>query len=342
MIHLTQGNLLKADAEAIVNTVNCVGFMGKGIALQFKQAYPENFKAYEKACKNNEVQPGKMFIFDRQSMIQPKYIINFPTKRHWKGKSKLEDIQAGLDSLIADIKRLKIRSIAIPPLGCGLGGLDWNIVHPLIENAFTSLPDVQVFLFPPTGTPDAKTMLIKTDKPHLTPARALFIKLMSIYKELDYQLTLLEIQKLAYFLQEAGEDLNLKFEVGKYGPYADNLNKVLERLEGHYIRGYGDSQKPGQDIELLPGAVQEATAFLKDKSESTQRLNIVASLIEGFETPYGMEMLASAHWVVKHQNAKTEEDAIHLIHSWNERKKKIFKEEHIRITWQRLVEQQWI
>ncbi len=136
MIELGKGNLLKVDVEALVNTVNCVGIMGKGIALQFKQDYPENFKAYEKACRASEVRPGKMFIVPTNKMQNPKFIVNFPTKRHWKGKSKIEDIKSGLTALIRDVQELGITSIAIPPLGCGLGGLRWSEVKPLIERHF--------------------------------------------------------------------------------------------------------------------------------------------------------------------------------------------------------------
>lgn len=149
MIESAKGNLLKADAQALVNAVNCVGVMGKGIALQFKEAYPENFSAYAKACRDSEVQPGKMFIVPTKCLSNPKYIINFPTKRHWKGKSKIEDVSAGLEALIADVQKLEIKSITIPPLGCGLGGLDWSDVRPLIEQAFLKVPSVRVLVFEP-------------------------------------------------------------------------------------------------------------------------------------------------------------------------------------------------
>ncbi|MDJ0797792.1 MAG: macro domain-containing protein [Calothrix sp. MO_167.B12] len=149
MIEFKQGNLLEEKTEAIVNTVNCVGVMGKGIALQFKRAYPENFRQYAKACKAGVVEPGRMFIVATGSLFNPRYIINFPTKRHWKGKSKIEDIQSGLIALIAEVKQLGITSIAIPPLGCGNGGLNWKEVKPLIESAFAQLPDVQVIIFEP-------------------------------------------------------------------------------------------------------------------------------------------------------------------------------------------------
>lgn len=151
MIESKQGNLLEENAQALVNTVNCVGIMGKGIALQFKKAYPQNFREYEKACKAKQVQPGKMFVFQTNSLFHPQYIINFPTKRHWKNPSKIEDIKSGLTSLVEEVQRLNITSIAIPPLGCGNGGLDWNLVKPLIESAFVQLPDVRVIIFEPSG-----------------------------------------------------------------------------------------------------------------------------------------------------------------------------------------------
>jgi O-acetyl-ADP-ribose deacetylase (regulator of RNase III) len=140
MFELTRGNLLEADVEAVVNTVNTEGIMGKGIALQFRKAYPENYEAYRRACKTGEVQPGRMFVFDRHTFTLPRYIINFPTKHHWKGKSRIEYIESGLKALIEEVRQRNIHSIAIPPLGCGLGGLEWDKVRPMIEDAFHDLP----------------------------------------------------------------------------------------------------------------------------------------------------------------------------------------------------------
>lgn len=344
MIHDATGNLLQAEAEALVNTVNCVGFMGKGIALQFKQAWPDNFEAYAKACKAGEVRPGRMFIWKTGRMINPKFIINFPTKRNWRGKSRIEDIKSGLQALIADVRRLGIRTIAVPPLGCGNGGLDWREVRPVIEGTFAELPDVNVFLYSPQGAPEAKAMPVNTSKPKMTASRALFIKLMNQYGALNYRRTLLEIQKLGYFLQESGEPLKLRFEAGLYGPYAANLNKVLELLEGHYIRGYGDSQKPDAEIELLPGAVQEADAFLASQPESVARLARVAELIEGFETPYGMELLSTVHWICTHgdPNATSADAAVSSVHSWNGRKREMFRCEHIRLAHRHMTDLAWI
>ena len=344
MIEIQQGNVVTADADALVNTVNCVGFMGKGIALQFKKAYPENCEAYRKACDRGEVQPGRMFIHETGDMLGARYVINFPTKRHWKGKSRYDDIEAGLHALIEDVKRLGIRSIGIPPLGCGLGGLDWRKVRPMIEAAFAALPDVRVLLFEPVGAPEPKAMPVRTDRPHLTVPRALFLKLMDLYAAMEYRLTLLEIQKLAYFLQESGQPLRLRYEAGHYGPYAPNLNKVLEALEGHFIRGYGDSQKPDVEIALVEHAAEEADVFLADKVQEHERLDRVSRLIEGFETPYGMELLSSVHWLATHgaPPSETEASGVAGMAAWNERKRKMFQPAHISVAWDRLVAEGWI
>lgn len=344
MVTITRGNLLTAKAEALVNTVNCVGHMGKGIALQFKKAFPVNYAVYQKACRAEEVMPGRMLVYETGAMIGHKYIINFPTKRHWRGQSRYEDIESGLKALIEEIRRRGISSVAVPPLGCGLGGLEWSRVRPMIEAAFAQLPEVEVQLYEPTGSPDAKDMPVGTSRPKMTVARALFIKLMEQYLQLDYRLTLLEIQKLAYFLQEAGEPLRLRYEPGYYGPYAQNLNKVLEALEGHFIQGYGDSQKPDVEIELLPGALDEANSFLENHPQVHERLDRVGLLISGFETPYGMELLSSVHWVATHNQtpAHNSDDALRMTAAWNDRKRKMFKPEHVRVAWERLTGEGWL
>ncbi|UFJ40101.1 macro domain-containing protein [Brevibacillus humidisoli] len=331
MIEYKRGNLLEADVEALVNTVNCVGVMGKGIALQFKQAFPDNFTEYVKACRVGGVQPGKMLTVMTGFLWNPKYIINFPTKRHWKEASRLEDIDAGLTALVQEVKTLNIKSIAIPPLGCGNGGLDWNVVRPRIENAFAPLSDVYVELYVPSGSPAPDAMKIGTKKPRMTKARALFLSLMKEYALPGYRLSLLEIQKLAYFLQEVGEELRLKFVRFYYGPYAENLNHVLQALEGHYIRGYGDRSKDAE-IYVLPHAAEEAKDFLANEGESLRRLDHVKEIIRGFETPYGMELLATVHWVVKEKPgiADSPDKVVYEVHQWSPRKKRTFTESHIK------------
>lgn len=340
MLKYTTGNLLNADVEALVNTVNCVGVMGKGIALQFKRAFPENFGAYRRACDAGEVRPGRMHVFETTSLANPRLVINFPTKRHWRGNSRLEDIESGLKALVAVIRERGIRSIGIPPLGCGLGGLDWRVVRPMIEEAMKEVPETEVFLFEPAGAPAADQMSVGTTRPQLTVARALFLQLMEEYQRFNYRLTLLEIQKLAYFLQEAGEPLRLRYEKGHYGPYAQNLNKVLEALEGHFTRGYGDNQKPDVQIRLISDAAGQSKDFLLNHPESLGRLERVLYLIDGFETPHGMELLSSVHWVCAKEEppAGTLGQALHMIHQWNDRKRRMFEAGHIETAWKRLAE----
>lgn len=346
MIESGTGNLLEANVEALVNTVNTVGVMGKGIALQFKKAFPENFEAYAKACEAGEMRPGRMLTVDLNRLSNPRFIINFPTKRDWKHKSRLKDIEAGLPALIDEVRRLQITSIAVPPLGCGNGGLDWADVRPRIEAAFSVVPDVRVLLFAPKGAPEATAMPINTKRPKMTPGRAAVVAVMSRYAVVGYSLTLLEVQKLLYFLQEAGEDLKLPFVKATYGPYADTLRHVLDKMDGHFIRGWGDgANKPETPLELIPEAVDEADAFLEVQEDTHRRLNRVATLIEGFETPHGMELLSSVHWVAAHEDCEARSDlgmAIALVTDWNDRKKKIFSAEHVELAWRRLRGSDWI
>jgi O-acetyl-ADP-ribose deacetylase (regulator of RNase III) len=150
MINYVRGNILKAKTEALVNPVNCVGVMGRGLALQFKHAFPANFQAYFRACRRGELRPGRMLTFDTGSVEWPRYVVNFPTKRHWRDKSLIEDIEAGLVSLAREVQLHGIQSIAIPPLGCGLGGLCWDDVRLLMECYLGDLNGVSVIVFKPS------------------------------------------------------------------------------------------------------------------------------------------------------------------------------------------------
>jgi len=343
MIHETKGNLLDADAEALVNTVNTVGVMGKGVALQFKLAFPANFRAYEAACKRGEVNLGRMFVFRTQTLQYPHYILNFPTKRHWRGKSKFEYVETGLRDLIEVVEREKIKSIAIPPLGCGSGGLDWAKVKAIIIRTFSKAPNVKASIYAPAGAPAAEAMRIATERPGMTAGRAAILGLMRRYALPGYRLTLLEIQKLAYFMQVAGEPMRLAFEKQKYGPYTETLHHVLQRMEGHFISGYGDRSRKAS-IALKPDAIVEAEQFLKSEKGTLERFERVSRLIDGFETPYGMELLSSVHWVAANENPKAKTDAstaLELVFSWNEHKRKTFQSNHVGLAWARLKEEGW-
>ncbi|EKD88153.1 MAG: hypothetical protein ACD_35C00035G0003 [uncultured bacterium] len=328
MIEYKRGDILKEHAEALVNTVNCVGIMGRGIALQFKKTFPENFKAYAIACKHQEVQPGKMFVYSTGQLILPRVIINFPTKRHWKGKSRIEDINAGLVDLVNIISKYNIKSIAIPALGSGLGGLDWNLVRSRIEATLGSLEALKIVVYEPTGAPAAAKMDHCREVPKMTAGRAALVELVRRYLSglLDPFVTLLEIHKLMYFLQEAGEPLQLKYQKGHYGPYAENLRHVMSAIEGHLIHGYADGgDSPGKQISLVPGAIADASEFLNNHGETRRRFEMVSQLVEGFESPFGLELLSTVHWILKNEPADSVDTLIDRTYAWSEHKRKFSK-----------------
>ncbi len=344
MIEHKTGNLLTEDAEAIVNTVNCVGVMGRGIALQFKKAFPENFKAYAEACKREEVQPGRMFVYELGGLTNPRYIINFPTKRHWRGKSRIEDIEDGLQDLVRVIQEKHIRSIALPPLGAGLGGLEWREVRARIEQALGELEGVRVIVFEPKGAPDAKTMPRNREVPEMTKGRAALVELMDRYLRglLDPFITLLELHKLMYFMQEAGEPLRLRYKKAPYGPYAENLRHVLNAIEGHMISGYADGgDAPEKPLQLVPGAVEEASRFLDAHPQTRANYARVAELVEGFESPFGLELLSTVHWVMKYEAPRSREDVVRKAYAWNPRKRQ-FTPRQINLAVDVLADKGWV
>ncbi|WP_417749122.1 macro domain-containing protein [Rosistilla oblonga] len=342
MIEITRGDILKAEAEALVNTVNCVGVMGRGIAAQFKKKFEENFKAYKKACDAGELRPGMMLVFDNETFINPRYVVNFPTKNHWRAKSKIVDIESGLEALVEVVRDRKINSIAIPPLGCGLGGLRWSEVRPRIEAAFADLEDVQVFLYEPAGAPSAETMVKNKKKPNMTPARAAMLGLMRRYLAgvMDPFVTLLEVHKLMYFLVEVGEDIpKLEFTKAHYGPYSTTLRHVLTQTEGHFTLGFADGEdSPDKPIHMLEQGIEESEKFLKAHPQTKAHFDRVANLISGFETPYGMELLATVHWVAANENARDPNEAMQKIAQWSPRKRDLFSPHHVQLAWKVLAQ----
>lgn len=342
MIIYKNGDILNCEAEAIINTVNCVGVMGRGLALQFKNKYPQNFQAYHQACKLGQVQIGKMFVFQVNSLIFPKYIINFPTKNHWRGKSQMEYIETGLQDLISVIQEHQIRSIAIPPLGAGLGGLDWQTVKNTIECALSHLNNVDIYIYEPNNAIQiqAKTQ----DIPTMTAGRASLIELMNRYLQglLDPTISLLEVHKLMYFMQESGENLRLNYVKRHYGPYANNLRHVLNAIEGHFIQGYLDGgDEPYKPLMILPNAIIEAQNVLKKSPNTQYHFEKVSQLVDGFESYDGLELLSTVHWTVNKEHCYDLEQCIEFIHQWNESKKR-FTPRQIGIAYQHLNDYGWL
>lgn len=347
MIIEETGNLLKAPVEALVNTVNTEGVMGKGIALQFKNAYPAMFKDYAAAAKRGEIQLGRMHVWRTEMLQGPRYVINFPTKGHWRAKSRIVDIQNGLQDLLHIVRDLGIGSIAVPPLGCGNGGLRWSEVEPFIRSAFETVPDVEVRVFPPNGAPAATDMPVNSSKPAMTPGRAALVGIIDRYTRQALNApSLIETQKLMYFLQTAGESLNLKFSTNRYGPYADNLRQVLVKVEGHLLVGYGDgSAKVLDAVPLTPvnGAVEAADEYLDAHPETQERMGEVLGLAEGYESAYGMELLATVHWVATHEpEGVSDSEIVRKVAEWSPRKASMFTPKHVDSALSSLREHEWL
>jgi O-acetyl-ADP-ribose deacetylase (regulator of RNase III) len=309
MITFTQGNLLNSDAEALVNTVNTVGIMGKGIALMFKEAFPENNRLYEAACKKGDVKIGRMLVTERHELLGPKWIINFPTKKHWRNPSRIEWIEEGLVDLKRVIQTNHIRSVGIPPLGSGNGGLDWSAVRAVIQKSLDDIPDVKVIVFEPTAKYQNVAKREGVEK--LTPARALMAELVRRYWVLGFECSVLEVQKLAYFVERTVRDLglnnilNLRFEANKYGPYAHRLTHLLNALDGSYLHC---------DRRIADASIYDVISFDESKRDFVAAyfttpeakpyriaLETTAKLIDGFQSPLGMELLATVDWLVREE-----------------------------------------
>lgn len=305
MIHYTTGNLLESKAEALVNTVNTVGVMGKGIALMFKERFSENFQQYAQACKAGKVQTGHMFVTEPAELDGPRWVINFPTKQHWRHPSRLEWVTAGLQDLRHFLQEKNVRSMAIPPLGAGNGGLDWPVVREQIESALGDL-DIDITVFEPTAS--YQNLAKRSGVENLTPARALVAELVRRYWVLGMECSLLEVQKLAWFLQRSLErtmpgdnPLKLQFEAHKFGPYAHNLTKLLDGLDGSYLRSekrIADAN-PFDVIWFADEHKDRLQAYLRSEAVAYMAaLEDTADLIDGFESPFGMELLATVDWLL--------------------------------------------
>ena len=353
MIHYTQGNLLDAEVEALVNTVNTVGIMGKGIALMFKEAFPENFRLYAAACKEGEVQVGRMFVTERPLLTGsgggPRWIINFPTKRHWRDRTRLEWVEAGLADLTRVLQEKAIRSVALPPLGCGNGGLEWSAVRPLIEQALAGLP-VEVLVYEPTLR--YQNVAKREGMEQLTPARALIAELIRRYWILGIECSMLEVQKLAWFLEREIEaqgldnPLRLDFVAHKYGPYADRLRHLLNGLDGSYLRSEIriPDARPTDVIAFDDTKKERVALFLKSEARPyLDALERTAERIAGFESPLGMELLGTLDWLISREGCRPDLEAIKAgLAAWpggsqaGERKLKIFDDRLIGLALERL------
>jgi len=337
MITWTKGDILSSGAEALVNTVNTVGVMGKGIALQFKEYFPHNYKAYLAACKNKELEPGKLLaVWDENLQTGKKLIINFPTKAHWRSPSRYEYIEKGLDALKGLLADKEVKSVAVPPLGCGNGGLDWAKVSPMIENKLGDL-DLEILVYEPHDT--IKEVLQKnTTKKEvkLTPARASLLYALFAFESMGEYSSLFAANKLAYFLQRKGQKLNLDFKPYYYGPYAIGVEKVLYHLNGVYLKGLeqGDA-KPFEPLRLNYEKWNEVNDYVNKKLEfqDAERLKSLIRFLSGFTSELSLEILATVDYILNENSGLSLAGVMEKIVSWNIRKESLFKPEYVKTSY---------
>lgn len=327
MLKFVKGNLLESEAEALVNTVNTVGVMGKGIALQFKNQFPNNYKVYAKACKNNEFHIGELLVTEEQSLLGgKKIIINFPTKTDWRKPSEYSYIEKGMIELVKVIKDRNIKSIAIPPLGAGHGGLDWNKVSRLMQYYLKDI-DADISIFQPNATIEE---VLKKERVKLTPARAMLLSVLFELVRNGEFVSEFAAEKVAYFLQKFGakDNFKLEFSANFYGPYSGKVKHVLYYLNGSYITGYSSKdKKPFEEIALRANTEMEIIEFLdfpenKKYKETVERTK---AFLNGFYSSFGLELLSTIDFIIENKKTKSEEIIIEHLGQWSERKKTFSK-----------------
>ena len=278
----------------------------------FKDRFPLNFKAYERACRNDEVHIGTMFVTESEEFFGPQWIINFPTKTHWRVKTRLEWIERGLRDLVRVVNDKGIRSIAVPPLGCGNGGLDWHDVRPLIVNTLSAVDDLEAVIYEPT--PEYQNVAKRKGVEKLTPARALIAEMVRRYCLLGIDCSILEVQKLAWFIErgvlhlQTKDPLRLRFVANRYGPYSHNLNKLLDSLDGSYLGCEKRLSDAGSlDRIWFNDSKKDIVGTYLDSGEGKEYVGVLewtSVIIDGFESPLGMELLATVDWLVEKEGVE--------------------------------------
>jgi O-acetyl-ADP-ribose deacetylase (regulator of RNase III) len=327
MIKYIKGNILESPAQAIVNTVNTVGVMGKGIALQFKKAFPSNYKAYLDACKNDEIRIGKLLVCTDSNMLYgEKIIINFPTKTDWRKPSEYEYIEKGLDDLLEIIDKYNIKSIAIPPLGSGNGGLQWEKVKKIIIDKLQNI-DIDIYIFEPTK--QIKEHMQK-ERIKLTKARALLLYVLyDLVKNGEY-VSEFSSEKICYFLQRFGAKkiFNLEYTPNFYGPYSGKVRYILNILNGSYISGYSDmNKKPFEPLTLVTDGYKTVKNFVHNDPELLEIGEKTKKFLSGFYSDFGLELLSSVDYIISESGTTDSSEVLTKLANWNNRKRSLFSNE---------------
>lgn len=325
MIHFITGDIFESNASAIINTVNLVGIMGKGLALQFKKRYPENFKAYKLACQNGSIGIGKLFVTKTGADENIRYIINFPTKKDWRKPSEYVYIEEGLNDLERIIEQLNLKSVAIPPLGAGNGGLEWSVVRQMITDRFSGSA-TDIFVYEPDS---AIKELVRSERVNLTPARAMMLEMLYFLVAQGEFVSEFSGEKICYFLQRLGGEkyFNLSFHPRYYGPYSGKVRYVLNALNGSYISGYSDmNREPFAPLGIIADASEDVKKYLADKSELQKIVSECKELLNGFCSDYALELLSTIDFIRLEKQVHSAETIAAEISRWSNRKGALFND----------------
>lgn len=323
MIKFETGNILNSTSQCLINTVNCEGFMGKGIAYQFKEKFSENNKNYVTACKKGEFTVGKILFFKESGKI----IANFPTKNKWKEKSQYSFIDSGLQTLTEKIKENHITSIAIPPLGCGNGGLDWNIVKSKILNSFKGL-NIEVTIFEPSKQFTSQ----KVEIPKMSASHLILMKLKDGLECAKFNK--LRIQKAAYLVNVFSNTDYFKFEEYKFGPYAHSIEILSKQIKA-FQETYNVNTKKAEEIlykNIISDSVKNTVE--KYKTAVAQSVSFVNSITSDKELEIITTIIAI---VIKNPQFNDEEIINYFFNSWGKYDVERFSKEEIKLSVEKMV-----
>jgi O-acetyl-ADP-ribose deacetylase (regulator of RNase III)/uncharacterized protein YwgA len=356
MVKVSMGDILGSNAQTLVNTINCVGVMGKGIALKFKERFPDMFIDYVERCSRNEVRLGKPYLFKR---LTPPWILNFPTKGHWRSVSRIEDIVKGLKYLLQHYKEWGITSLAVPPLGCGQGQLEWKIVGPTLYRYLNQL-DIPVELYAPYGTPHEELqpefldqeLDIKPEEPGLAPERVkpAWVALVEILSRLEQEpyhwpVGRTTFQKIVYIATQEGLPTGLLYQKSSFGPFAPELKGVITRLVNN---GLIREEQLGRmfAVKVGPTFKDARKAYLSDLVKWESIIEKTADLFMRMQTRQSevvATVLFAANVVANRKKEQpSEKEVLTEVMEWKQRRRPKLDDKEVAYTIRNLAALSWL
>jgi O-acetyl-ADP-ribose deacetylase (regulator of RNase III) len=359
MIKVLIGDMFESKAQTLVNTVNCVGVMGKGVALEFKKRFPEMFEDYERRCQRHEVKLGQPYLFKR---LLPPWILNFPTKAHWRAVTNLQDIIHGLEYLLAHYQQWSITSLAVPPLGCGNGQLEWRVVGPTLYRYFRRM-EIPVEIYAPHGTPHAELqpsflgangnagdLPVAMPKPQfIKPEWVAIVDVLDRIESQPYHWPVgrTMFQKIAYVVTEEGLDTGLDYRRGSYGPYAPEVKPMLGRLMNN---GLIEEEQLGEKmLRVRPGRTfADAKAAYRTQLDTFEPvLQKTTDLFLRVQNTHQAELVSTVLFAarqLRHQSRAqpSELDVLHAVMEWKIRRRPPIEAGEVALTIRNLAALGWL